>query len=61
MNTVFYDTEHRINLDEVDKLLESKGFTILCIGSDTALTIITNEKEKLTELKNILLNRLYGN
>jgi len=45
----------RINLDEVEHFLKSKGFKVLCTGDDDTLMIATQD-DKLQEIKKLLID-----
>ena len=41
---------HRVNLDEIETILQKKGHNCLCLGQDNKITIFSRKKRNVTEI-----------
>lgn len=45
---------HRVNLDEVEKILQKKGYNCLCLGVDNKITIFSKDRKNVKEIPQFL-------
>lgn len=45
---------HRINLDEIENILQKKGYNCLCVGEDNKITLFSKEERNVKELVKFL-------
>jgi len=45
---------HRVNLDEIEKILQNKGYKCLCLGQDNKVTIFSEKETNINEIINYL-------
>jgi acyl-coenzyme A synthetase/AMP-(fatty) acid ligase len=47
---------NRINLEEVEQILNDKGYTCVCGGEDNNLKIFTTDRDKVSEIQSFIAN-----